>query len=43
VYEALIGTVLNKTDMRAMKRYDNYLNDYYNNKHYTRYGQVAAE
>jgi capsular exopolysaccharide synthesis family protein len=43
VYEALIGTVLNKTDMRAMKRYDNYLNDYYNNKHYTSYGQVAAE
>jgi succinoglycan biosynthesis transport protein ExoP len=43
VYEALVGTVLNKTDMRAMKRYDNYLNDYYNNEHYTRYGQVAAE
>jgi succinoglycan biosynthesis transport protein ExoP len=43
VYEALIGTVLNKTDMRAMKRYDNYLNDYYNNEHYTSYGQVAAE
>jgi len=43
VYEALIGTVLNKTDMRAMKRYDSYLNDYYNNDHYIRYGQVAAE
>ena len=43
VYEAMIGTVLNKTDMRAMKRYDSYLNDYYNNEHYTRYGQVAAE
>src|SRR6202158_791542 len=43
VYEALIGTVLNKTDMRAMKRYDNYHNDYYNNEHYTRYGQVTAE
>jgi capsular exopolysaccharide synthesis family protein len=43
VYEALIGTVLNKTDMRAMKRYDNYLNEYYNNKHYASYGQVAAE
>jgi polysaccharide biosynthesis transport protein len=43
VYEALIGTVLNKTDMSAMKRYDNYLNDYYNNEHYTSYGQVAAE
>jgi succinoglycan biosynthesis transport protein ExoP len=43
VYEALIGTVLNKTDMKAMKRYDNYRNDYYNNEHYIRYGQVAAE
>jgi succinoglycan biosynthesis transport protein ExoP len=43
VYEALIGTVLNKTDMKAMKRYDSYHNDYYNNEHYTRYGQVAAE
>jgi len=43
VYEALVGTVLNKTDMRAMKRYNNYHNDYYNNEHYTRYGQLAAE
>jgi polysaccharide biosynthesis transport protein len=43
VYESLIGTVLNKTDMSAMKRYDNYHNDYYNNEHYTRYGQAAAE
>jgi exopolysaccharide transport family protein len=43
VYEALVGTVLNKTNMRAMKRYDNYRNDYYNNEHYIRYGQVTAE
>jgi succinoglycan biosynthesis transport protein ExoP len=43
VYENMIGTVLNKTDMSAMKRYDNYHNDYYNNEHYTRYGQAAAE
>jgi polysaccharide biosynthesis transport protein len=43
VYESLIGTVLNKTDMSAMKRYDNYHNDYYNNEHYTRYGQATAE
>jgi succinoglycan biosynthesis transport protein ExoP len=41
VYESLIGAVLNKTDMSAMKRYDNYHNDYYNNEHYTRYGQAA--
>jgi len=43
VYESLIGTVLNKTNMRAMKRYNNYHDDYYNNEHYNRYGQVAAE
>ena len=43
VYEALVGAVLNKTDMKAMKRYDHYHNDYYNNEHYTRYGQAAAE
>lgn len=43
VYETLIGTVLNKTDMSAIKRYDNYRNDYYNNEYYTRYGPVAAE
>jgi capsular exopolysaccharide synthesis family protein len=43
VYETLIGAVLNKTDMRLMKRYDNYHNDYYNNEYYTRYGQIAAE
>lgn len=38
IYETLIGTVLNKTDMSAIKRYDAYHNEYYNNKHYTRYG-----
>lgn len=44
VHEALIGTVLNKTDMRAMKRYDNYLYEHYHNSgYYTRYGQVTTE
>jgi polysaccharide biosynthesis transport protein len=43
VYYNLIGAVLNKTDMSAMKRYNNYHNDYYNNEHYTRYGQAPAE
>jgi capsular exopolysaccharide synthesis family protein len=38
VYETLIGTVLNKTDLKAMNRYDNYRSDYYTNEHYTRYG-----
>lgn len=36
VYENLIGTVLNKTDIKAMGRYDK--SDYYSNEHYTRYG-----
>jgi polysaccharide biosynthesis transport protein len=43
VYDNLIGAVLNKTDMSAMKRYNNYHNDYYNNEHYSRYGQAPAE
>jgi capsular exopolysaccharide synthesis family protein len=41
LHEALIGAVLTKTDMQAIKRYDNYHNDYYSNKHYTRYGYTA--
>jgi polysaccharide biosynthesis transport protein len=43
VYDNLIGAVLNMTDMRAMKRYNNYHDDYYNNEYYTRYGQATAE
>ena len=38
VYEGLIGVVLNKTDIKSMKLYDNYHSDYYDNKHYARYG-----
>ena len=38
VYEGLIGVVLNKTDIKSMKRYDSYHSDYYDNKHYARYG-----
>ncbi len=41
LHEALIGAVLNKTDMQAIRRYDNYHNDYYSNKHYARYGYTA--
>lgn len=37
----LIGAVLNKTDMKAMSRYDSYHSDYYNNKHYARYGYTS--
>jgi polysaccharide biosynthesis transport protein len=43
VYEALIGTVLNKTDMTAMRQYGNYHGDYYDKAHYIRYGQLTAE
>lgn len=41
LHEALIGAVLNKTDMEAIKRYDNYHSDYYSNKHYARYGYTG--
>jgi Mrp family chromosome partitioning ATPase len=41
LHTALIGAVLNKTDMQAMRRYDNYHNDYYSNKHFARYGYTA--
>src|SRR5262249_42870622 len=43
VYELLAGTILNKTDMRALKHYDNYSKDYYDENHYIRYGQVMGE
>jgi exopolysaccharide transport family protein len=38
VYEGLIGTVLNKTDMKVMARYDRYGSDYYSDNHYAHYG-----
>jgi capsular exopolysaccharide synthesis family protein len=38
--EALIGAVLNKTDMKAVKRYEGYYGDYYSDKHYSKYGIV---
>lgn len=41
LHTALIGAVLNKTDMKAIRRYDNYHNDYYSNKHFARYGYTA--
>jgi capsular exopolysaccharide synthesis family protein len=40
VSEALVGTVLNKIDMKAMKRYANHYGAYYNDKHYLRYGHL---
>ncbi|WP_407119876.1 Wzz/FepE/Etk N-terminal domain-containing protein [Bradyrhizobium sp. STM 3561] len=38
IHESLIGAVLNKTDIKAMARYDAYRSDYYDDSHYTRYG-----
>lgn len=43
VYDALLGVVLNKTDMKAMTRYASHYGDYYNDEHYIRYGQLTAE
>ena len=41
LHDALIGAVLSKTDMQAIKRYDRYHREYYSNKHYGRYGYTA--
>lgn len=38
IHECIIGAVLNKTDIRAMARYDAHRSAYYRNSHYTRYG-----
>ena len=38
IYESLIGTVLNKTDIKAMGSYDSYRSDYYSDSHYAHYG-----
>jgi polysaccharide biosynthesis transport protein len=43
VCDALLGTVLNKTDMNAVKHYDSRYGNYYNDDHYIRYGQLTAE
>jgi polysaccharide biosynthesis transport protein len=38
IYESLIGAVLNKTDIKAMGRYDFYRRDYYSDNYYAGYG-----
>jgi len=43
VHDALLGVVLNKTDIKAMKRYASQFGAYYNDEHYIRYGQLTAE
>jgi capsular exopolysaccharide synthesis family protein len=42
IYERIIGAVLNKTDIKAMGRYNSYLNDYYSDNHYARYGETDS-
>lgn len=43
IHESLIGTVLNKTDIKAMVRYDAYRGDYYDDSRYIRYGFSGSE
>lgn len=38
ISDSLIGAVLNKTDIKAMARYDTQRSDYYDDSHYVRYG-----
>jgi succinoglycan biosynthesis transport protein ExoP len=38
IYDKLLGVVLNKVDMNIFGRYASHREDYYYNKHYTRYG-----
>ncbi|MCK1676431.1 AAA family ATPase [Bradyrhizobium sp. 150] len=38
ISDALIGAVFNKTDIKAMARYDAGRSDYYDDSHYIRYG-----
>ena len=38
IYENLLGAVLNKVDMNRLGRYIGYQQNYYYNRHYTRYG-----
>jgi succinoglycan biosynthesis transport protein ExoP len=40
IYENLLGTVLNKADVRKLSRYEAHRGAYYENKHYGRYGYV---
>ena len=38
VHKNMLGVVLNKADMDSVRRYDGHLSDYYQNKHFARYG-----
>jgi polysaccharide biosynthesis transport protein len=41
IYENLLGAVLNKTDMDQIGRYDMHRREYYDNRHYARYGYTT--
>jgi polysaccharide biosynthesis transport protein len=43
VYANVIGVVLNKTDMKAVARYDVRARNYYDERHYARYGGVESD
>jgi Mrp family chromosome partitioning ATPase len=43
VHETIIGAVLNKTDMKQIRRYDAHRESFYNNKYYKRYGYLDNE
>jgi succinoglycan biosynthesis transport protein ExoP len=40
VYDRLLGVVLNKADTQMIGRYEHYHGNYYDRKHYARYGYV---
>lgn len=42
ISDSLIGAVLNKTDIKAMARYDANRSDYYDDSHYIRYGLSSS-
>lgn len=42
ISDSLIGAVLNKTDIKAMARYDAHRSDYYDDSHYVRYGLSSS-
>jgi polysaccharide biosynthesis transport protein len=40
VYDNLLGVVLNKADLNLLGRYESHRRQYYDNRHYSRYGYV---
>jgi len=40
VYDNLLGVVLNKADLKLLGRFESHRRQYYDNRHYSRYGYV---